>query len=164
MNSLLSLSYCAIKNPAHRTLAADITLGKMMKITNESLNIVNSQTIKKEIIIHVSDRIGCDITLILYKKYGSIQLLFHKKHSFLCCIQIINSNSYLLDMITYKDKSLYKLLVEIILFEFPNTCKQYIANGMRKKRYDIKLLLGTLIHHQNFSILCEYNDKKMLHI
>jgi len=164
MNSLLSLSYCAIKNTAHRTLAADITLSKMMKITNESLNILNSQTIKKEIVIHVSDRMGCDITLILYKKNSTIQLSFHKKHSFLCCIQIINSDSFLLDIITYKDKCLYKLLVEIILFEFPNTCKQYIANGMRKKRNIIKLLLRTLIHHQNIYVLCEYNDKIMLDI
>ena len=46
MNSLLSLSYCAIKNPAHRTLAADITLAKMIKITNESLNIPSKNTLK----------------------------------------------------------------------------------------------------------------------
>ena len=123
MNSLLSLSYCAIKNPAHRTLAADITLAKMIKITNESLNILNSQIIKKKIMINVSDRMGCDITFELYTQLGKIILLFHQKLSFLCSIHFINLNSDKLDMITYKDKCLYKFLVEIILLEFPNTCK-----------------------------------------
>ena len=71
-DQLLSLSYCAIKNPAHRTLAADITLAKMIKITNESLNILNSQIIKKKIMINVSDRKGCDITFELYTQLGKI--------------------------------------------------------------------------------------------
>ena len=77
MSSLLSLSYCAIKNLEHKKYATDVTIGQCVKLHTESLNIVQSKTIRKHIIMLFSDSMGSDVTFVLQKPNGKIIMQFH---------------------------------------------------------------------------------------
>ena len=166
MASLLSQSYSAIKNTYEKKLATEITIGSCIDISSESLNIIQSKTLTKKLHIDISDRMGSHITFTLVKKTGVVHLIFHKKHSFHCSV-IINdiSNNQQYDIIKYKTKSLNQLLVEIILNEFPNMCRSYLENGMRKKTKIVKNLVCDLIqYHNTMSIHCEINDNSIVKV
>ena len=68
-------------------------------------------------------------------------------------------NKELIDQVNYKRKSLNKLLVEIIMNEFPSICKDYIKNGMKKKIKVVKQFVSHLIKYQSTTtIRCDINN------
>ena len=78
MTSLLSQSYNSIKNNNEKQYASDIVIKRSLNISDDSIQLLESKTLKKHIYINSSDRMGCDISFILQKKEGTIELAFHK--------------------------------------------------------------------------------------
>ena len=75
-----------------------------------------------------------------------------------------SNNNELLNQINYKTESLNKLLIEILMYEFPYICRNYIKNGMRKKTSIVQKLACDLIQYNNLNIRCDINNKCILNL
>lgn len=163
MTSLLAQSYKSIKNPIEKQYASYIIISSSLHITDNSIKLLEEKTKQKKIHVDSSDRMGSHITFILQKQTGRIVLTFHKKRSFLCSVMFQTIDKQLLDQVNYKSKSLDKLLVEIIMYEFPYICRNYIKNGMKKKTSIVKKLVCDLVqYNSNLNIHCDINNKRIV--
>ena len=165
MNSLLSQSFCAIKNIKEKEYASEITIGSMTNLSNETLLLLQGKTKYKNVCMDLSDELGSHIIFNLHKQSGYIMMTFHKKRSFSCNIMFISLENEILDTITYKTNSLSNLIVEIILNEFPYICRNYLKNGMRKKTKIINTFISELVqYHNNMNISCNINNVSIINI
>lgn len=129
------------------------------KLKSESFELLCERTLKKEVRVEKTCRLGLEITLKLHKAHGSITIYLRKKRTSSLSILMMDNESNKIDSWTnwHNADTNIENWKKGLIYEFDGSVVNYIKAGMSNKNRDLKKLVQANLSNPNFhaNIRCD---------
>lgn len=150
-SNLQVLSFNTIKHEIHRLYAIDVlTLGTKMNVFSKLL--LTENTIRKNVFLQKTDKVGVEIKLLLCKPSGYIQIHIKKKRKGDINVYFIENDFNRITERYYYKSDCEDIWVKQLLFEFDSIVISYIRNGFSNKLKNIQEFVRQYFIHGNVKI------------
>ena len=126
------------------------------KLKPKSFEILCGRTLKKEVYVEKTCRLGLEITLKLYKPSGSIVIYIRKKRTSSLSLLMIDNEFNVVDTWTNTHNEDDRMSVENwkkgLIYEFDDSVVNYIKAGMSNKNTHLKKLIQANLSNPNFHV------------
>lgn len=147
--------YNSLKNEEERRSAMQI-ITNCSKLKPVSFEILCGRTLKKEVYVEKTCRLGLEITLKLYKPSGSIVIYIRKKRTSSLSLLMMDNESNVVDTWSNSHSEDKDATIENwkkgVIYEFDESVVNYIKAGMSNKNRNLKKLIQANLSNPNFHV------------
>lgn len=149
------LCYNSLKNEDERRAAMQI-ITNCSNLSSKSFELLCGKTLKREVYVEKTCRLGLEITLRMYKAGGTIVIYIRKKRTSSLSLLMIDNESNVIDAWTNTHSEDKDTNVENwkkgLIYEFDDSVVNYIKAGMSNKNRDLKKLIQANLSNPNFHV------------